>query len=223
MISFGNDWDVLLADEFAKDYYQKLRLFLAKEYAHKKVYPDMYQIFAALQLTSYADTKVVILGQDPYHGENQAHGLAFSVQPGTAVPPSLQNIYRELQTDLGCRIPNNGFLEYWARQGVLLLNTSLTVQANAPNSHRGKGWELFTDRIITLLNDKSTPVVFLLWGNNSKSKARLITNSHHLVLTAAHPSPLSVSGFFGCRHFSKTNAFLQKNGQSAIDWQIPDL
>lgn len=223
MLNLGNDWDELLTDEFNKEYYQKLRLFLAREYAHKKVYPGMYYIFTALKLTSCTGTKVVILGQDPYHGENQAHGLAFSVQPGTAVPPSLQNIYRELQTDLGCRIPNNGFLESWARQGVLLLNTSLSVEANAPNSHRGKGWELFTDRIITLLNDKTAPVVYLLWGNNSKNKAKLITNNRHLVLTAAHPSPLSAAGFFGCRHFSKANAFLQKNNQSAIDWQIPDL
>lgn len=224
MINFNNDWDQLLSNEFDKKYYQKLRDFLAKEYQSKTIYPNRYNIFEALKLTSYADTKVLILGQDPYHGENQAHGLAFSVQPGTAIPPSLLNIYKELKNDLGCVIPNNGNLEHWSKQGVLLLNTSLTVIKDSPNSHRGKGWEIFTDQIIKLLNEKDTPVVFILWGNNSKEKEKFITNKKHLILTSAHPSPLSASrGFFGCKHFSKTNKFLNENGISPIDWQIPNL
>jgi uracil-DNA glycosylase len=224
MISFNNDWDDLLKDEFQKEYYQQLRQFLIKEYRTKKIYPDKYKLFEALKLTSYADTKVVILGQDPYHGERQAHGLAFSVQEGIAIPPSLLNIYKELQNDLGCYIPNNGYLVSWAKQGVLLLNTSLTVIANAPNSHREKGWEVFTDRVIQLLNHKGAPLVFLLWGKNSKNKAKFITNRKHLVLTAPHPSPLSAhGGFFGCKHFSKANSFLSSSNQHEIDWQIPDL
>ena len=221
MIKFGNDWDELLKDEFKKEYYLKLREFLKKEYATKTIYPDKYKIFEALKLTPYKDVKVTILGQDPYHGVNQAHGLAFSVQKGVAMPPSLVNIFKELADDLNCYIPNHGNLESWAKQGVLLLNTSLTVIANLANSHRNKGWEIFTDRIIQLLNEKETPVVFLLWGNNAKSKAKYITNSRHLILTAAHPSPLSASmGFFGCKHFSKTNKFLKETGQTEIDWQI---
>jgi uracil-DNA glycosylase len=220
----GNDWDDLLKEEFQKDYYLKLRQFLKTEYRMKTIYPDMYRIFEALRLTSYQDTKVVILGQDPYHGPNQAHGLAFSVQEGVDIPPSLVNIYKELETDLECYIPNNGCLESWAKQGVLLLNTSLTVIAGQANSHRNAGWEEFTDQIIRLLNDKRTPVVFLLWGNNAKSKSAFITNKRHLVLTSVHPSPLSASrGFFGCRHFSSTNEFLKGTGQKPIDWQIPDI
>lgn len=224
MIKFGNEWDELLEEEFQKEYYQNLRQFLIKEYSSNLIYPDKYKIFEALKLTPYDKTKVVILGQDPYHGEKQAHGLAFSVQEEVTVPPSLVNIFKELQKDLGCFMPDNGCLNPWARQGVLMLNTSLTVAANAPNSHRNKGWELFTDRIIQLLNLKETPVVFMLWGSNSKAKTRLITNDIHLVLTAPHPSPLSASrGFFGCRHFSRANAFLKNSGQGEIDWQIPML
>jgi len=220
----GNDWDILLKDEFQKEYYQKLRQFLKNEYRTKIIYPDMYKIYEALRLTSYQDTKVVILGQDPYHGPNQAHGLAFSVQEGVDIPPSLMNIYKELQDDEGCYIPNNGCLVPWAKQGVLLLNTSLTVIAGQANSHRNIGWEALTDRIIQLLNEKETPVVFLLWGSHAKSKAVYITNKKHLILSTVHPSPLSASrGFFGCRHFSRTNEFLTKTGQKPINWQIPNI
>lgn len=223
MIRFENDWDALLKDEFEKEYYTRLRQFLGSEYRLKTIYPDKYKVFEALKLTSFRQTKVVILGQDPYHGINQAHGLAFSVQRGIVIPPSLLNIYRELKDDLGCSIPNHGCLVPWAEQGVLLLNTSLTVVANQANSHRGKGWENFTDRVIQLLNRKDTPVVFLLWGSNAKSKQTYITNPRHLVLTAVHPSPLSAHrGFFGCKHFSKANQFLEESGQQEINWQIPD-
>ena len=221
---FGNDWDNLLQEELKKDYYLQLREFLKSEYRTKIIYPDMYKIYEALRLTSYQDTKVVILGQDPYHGPGQAHGLAFSVQGGITVPPSLINIYKELESDLGCYIPNNGCLVPWAEQGVLLLNTSLTVIAGQANSHRNKGWEILTDRIIQLLNEKTTSTVFLLWGNNAKGKSVLITNRRHLVLTSVHPSPLSANrGFFGCRHFSRANDFLTGTGQQIIDWQIPDI
>ena len=224
MVSLGNDWDELLKDEFKKEYYLRLRQFLKYEYSTKTIYPNMYKIFEALKLTSYENTKVVILGQDPYHGPNQAHGLAFSVQKGIAIPPSLLNIYKEISSDIGCYIPNNGYLVPWAKQGVLLLNTSLTVVAGRANSHRNKGWEIFTDKVIQLLNEKSAPIVFLLWGSNAKSKAAFITNRNHLVLTSVHPSPLSAHrGFFGCRHFSRTNKFLKDTGQQPIDWQIPNI
>ncbi len=224
MVNLGNDWDELLKDEFKKDYYLQLREFLIKEYRTKTIYPDMYKIYEALKLTSYADTKVVILGQDPYHGENQAHGLAFSVQEGVQIPPSLVNIYKELATDLGCYIPNNGYLVPWAKQGVLLLNTSLTVVANSANSHRNKGWENLTDSIIQILNKKDAPVVYLLWGNNAKEKTKYLNNPKQLVLTSVHPSPLSANrGFFGCKHFSKANRFLLENGAREIDWQIPNI
>ncbi|NLB42194.1 MAG: uracil-DNA glycosylase [Clostridiales bacterium] len=221
---FGNDWDNLLQEEFKKDYYIQLREFLKTEYKTKIIYPDMYKIYEALKLTSYQDTKVLVLGQDPYHGTDQAHGLAFSVQEGIATPPSLLNIYKELESDLGCYIPNNGCLIPWANQGVLLLNTSLTVVAGQANSHRNKGWETLTDKIIQLLNEKPTSVVFLLWGNNAKNKIELITNTRHLVLTSVHPSPLSAhKGFFGCHHFSRANDFMIGSGQQVIDWQIPDI
>jgi len=224
MIKINNDWDELLRVEFQKEYYLKLREFLAEEYSTKIIYPDKFSIFEALKLTAYKDVKVAIIGQDPYHGENQAHGLAFSVQKGVGIPPSLLNIFKELANDLNCYIPNNGYLVPWAKQGALLLNTSLTVMANVANSHRNKGWEIFTDAIIQLLNKKDTPIVFLLWGNNAKDKVKYITNQKHLILTSVHPSPLSASrGFFGCKHFSKTNKFLKESGQSEIDWQIPNI
>lgn len=224
VVQLGNDWDGLLREEFQKEYYLRLRDFLKREYRTKTVYPDMYDIFEALKLTSYSDTKVVILGQDPYHGPGQAHGLAFSVKQGISIPPSLLNMYKELQSDLGCALPNNGHLVPWAQQGVLLLNTSLTVAAGAAGSHRGQGWENLTDRVVQLVNEKQEAVVYLLWGANARTKAALVTNSKHLVLTAPHPSPLSASrGFFGCRHFSKANAFLETHGRSPIDWQIPDV
>ncbi len=217
----GNDWDDVLGDEFDKEYYQQLRRFLDAEYKSKTIYPLPQFIYTALKLTPYKDTKVVILGQDPYHEPNQAHGLAFSVNKGVMVPPSLQNIYKELHDDLGCSIPNHGFLISWAKQGVLLLNTVLTVQAHRANSHRGQGWEELTDTIIRKINAKDEPVVFILWGSNARSKKAFITNKKHLILESVHPSPLSAyNGFFGSRPFSKTNNFLIANGEDPIDWQI---
>lgn len=221
MVEFHNEWDTLLADEFQKEYYLQLRRFLKAEYATQTVYPDMYHIFNALQSTSYRDVKAVILGQDPYHGPSQAHGLCFSVQKGVIPPPSLQNIFKEQQSDLGLPIPSHGDLTAWTKQGVLLLNTVLTVRQGLPNSHRGKGWEQFTDRVIELLNARETPMVFLLWGANAGAKASLITNPAHLILKTVHPSPLSAHrGWFGCKHFSRANAFLQSVGQTPIDWRI---
>jgi uracil-DNA glycosylase len=223
VVQLGNDWDELLREEFQKDYYLKIRQVLKTEYRSRTIYPDMYDIFNALRYTSYADAKVVILGQDPYHGPGQAHGLAFSVKKGIATPPSLVNIFREIQDDLGIEPPAHGCLESWARQGVLLLNTALTVRAGQANSHRDIGWITFTDHIIELLNKREKPLVFLLWGGNAKAKRSLITNPSHLVLTAAHPSPLSAyHGFFGCRHFSQANEFLRSHGLEEIDWKIPD-
>ena len=219
-----NDWQDLLEEEFQKEYYQNLRKFLISEYNNKIIYPHMNNIFNALKLTPYKDVKVVILGQDPYHGPNQAHGLAFSVNKGVKVPPSLINIYKELNEDLGCFIPNNGFLEDWAKQGVLLLNTVLTVRAHEANSHRNMGWEQFTDKIISLLNDKNDPIVFILWGNPSIGKRKLITNKKHLIITSPHPSPLSAfRGFFGSKPFSKTNDFLKSVNKSPINWQINNI
>lgn len=220
----NNDWKNLLEDEFGKEYYLSLRNFLVTEYKTKTIYPDKYDIFNALHFTSYKDVKVVILGQDPYHGPGQAHGLSFSVNPGVRIPPSLLNIYKELNSDLGCFIPNNGYLKKWADQGVLLLNTSLTVRAGEANSHKNKGWEVFTDKIISLVNEKEDPVVFLLWGNNAIKKKNLITNKKHLILTSVHPSPLSASrGFFGSKPFSKINEFLISINKAAIDWQIDNI
>lgn len=222
MVQLNNDWDEILKDEFQKEYYQKLRQFLAHEYRTRVVYPDMYDIFNALRYTSFSDTKVVILGQDPYHGPNQAHGLCFSVKRGIEPPPSLKNIYKELSDDVGFIPPNHGELTEWAKRGVLLLNTVLTVREHEPNSHRGIGWENFTTRVISELNNKNTPVVFLLWGANARSKAKLITNPIHVKLETVHPSPLSAyNGFFGCRHFSKANRILSESGQAVIDWQLP--
>lgn len=224
MVNIGNDWDVILADEFRKEYYLKLRAFLKAEYSAHKIHPDMNDIFNALKWTSYADTKVVILGQDPYHEEGQAHGLAFSVQKGVKIPPSLLNMYKELQNELGLYIPNNGCLEKWAHQGVMLLNSSLTVRDGLANSHRNKGWEIFTDKIIECLNNREDPVIFMLWGNNAKEKIRVITNPYHKILTAAHPSPLSASrGFFGCGHFKTANRMLSEMGKQEIDWQIENI
>ena len=224
MVNLGNDWDDLLKEEFEKDYYRKLREFLIEEYKSKTIYPNMYNIFEALKHTSYKDTKVLILGQDPYHGENQAHGLAFSVQPGVKTPPSLLNMYKELKDDLGCFIPNNGYLIPWADQGVLLLNTSLTVRAGQANSHQNKGWEIFTDEIIKKLNERKDPVIFVLWGGNAKKKKAFIDSSRHYILEAPHPSPLSAHrGFFGCKHFSKINDILIKLGKEPINWQIPNI
>ena len=224
MVKLDNSWDELLKDEFNKEYYLRLREFLKIEYSTKTIYPHMNDIFNALKLTSYENVKVVILGQDPYHGEGEAHGLAFSVKKGIAIPPSLRNIYKELSTSLGCYIPNNGYLEKWAKQGVLLLNTALTVQADNANSHSGKGWEILTDAIIKKINSKNEPVVFMLWGNNAKSKAWFIDGKKHLVLTSVHPSPLSASrGFFGCNHFKLANEFLAKNNLQPIDWQIENI
>lgn len=222
MVQLNNDWDEILKDEFQKEYYQKLRQFLAHEYRTRVVYPDMFDIFNALRYTSFADTRVVILGQDPYHGPNQAHGLCFSVKRGIEPPPSLKNIYKELSDDVGFIPPNHGELTEWAKRGVLLLNTVLTVREHEPNSHRGIGWENFTTRVISELNNKNTPVVFLLWGANARSKAKLITNPIHVKLETVHPSPLSAyNGFFGCRHFSKANRILSESGQAVIDWQLP--
>lgn len=224
MVNIGNDWDEILDGEFKKEYYIKLREFLKSEYKSHRIYPDMYDIFNALKWTSYADTKVVILGQDPYHEEGQAHGLAFSVKKGVKIPPSLMNMYKELHDELGCYIPNNGYLEKWARQGVMLLNSALTVRSGAANSHRNKGWEIFTDRVVECLNEREDPVIFLLWGNNAKEKMKIITNPNHKILTTVHPSPLSASrGFFGCGHFKKANQLLEAMGKTPIDWQIENI
>lgn len=220
MIKLGNSWDDALADEFKKEYYIKIRQFLKEEYATNTIYPDMYDIFNALKLTPMEKVNAVILGQDPYHGPNQAHGLAFSVKKGVAIPPSLVNIYKELSDDIGCTIPNHGCLEKWAEQGVLLLNTSLTVRKGCANSHKDIGWSILTDAIISILNKSDRPVVFILWGGNARRKKALITNPIHLMLECAHPSPLSAyNGFFGCKHFSKTNDFLSKYDRH-IDWKI---
>lgn len=221
MVNIGNEWDELLADEFKKDYYLQLRQFLISEYNSRTIYPPMNDIFNALKATSYSDVKAVILGQDPYHGAGQAHGMCFSVKKGTPPPPSLQNIFKEIQSELGLPIPPHGELTAWAKSGVLLLNTVLTVREGLANSHRGHGWEILTDRIIELLNERDTPIVFLLWGGNARAKAKLIDNPKHLVLQCAHPSPLSAhNGFFGCGHFIKANEFLKSNGMEPIDWRI---
>ena len=221
MVNIGNKWDDILKDEFEKDYYKKIREFLKYEYSHYTVYPKMENIFSALKLCDYDDIKVVIIGQDPYHEEGQAHGLSFSVQKGIQIPPSLMNIYKELNTDLGCYIPNNGYLEKWARQGVLLLNNVLTVRKGQANSHKECGWETFTDRVIIELNKREKPIVFMFWGACASKKEALVTNKNHYILKAAHPSPLSAyNGFFGCKHFSKANDFL---GKDAIDWQIENI
>lgn len=219
MVKLGNDWDGVIGAEFEKEYYLDLREFLKCEYSSQTVYPDMYDIFNALKLTSYSSVKAVILGQDPYHEPGQAHGLAFSVTEGTPLPPSLRNIYKELETDVGAKPTTCGELSGWAKQGVLLLNTVLTVRQGNANSHKGKGWEIFTDEIIKKLNEKTEPVAFILWGANARSKKALITNPIHGIFESPHPSPLSAHyGFFGSRPFSRVNAFLMQNGVPPINW-----
>ena len=221
---FLNDWAEFLNPELKKPYYLELRKFLVDEYKTRQIFPDMYDIFNALHYTSYHDTKVVILGQDPYHGDGQAQGLRFSVKPGVKAPPSLVNIFKELKEDLGCEIPNNGCLKPWTQQGVLLLNTVLTVRAHQANSHRNMGWEKFTDRIIEILNEREKPIAFVLWGAPARKKKKMITNPKHFIVESAHPSPLSAfNGFFGSRPFSKVNAFLEAVGEKPINWQIPNL
>lgn len=223
MVNIGNDWDDVLAGEFDKEYYRKLRSFLIGEYRNHTVYPDMNDIFNALKYTPYSKVKAVILGQDPYHEPGQAHGMAFSVRDGTEQPPSLVNIFKELQEDTGIArpAPDHGCLIPWAEEGVLLLNTVLTVREHEANSHKGKGWEQFTDRIIEFLNERPEPVVFILWGRNARDKKALITESRHLILEGAHPSPLSAyNGFFGGRYFSRTNEFLAEQGTGKINWEI---
>lgn len=224
MAAIENDWLVPLSEEFKKPYYRELYTKIKKEYETHTVYPPTEDLFSAYVATPLSKVKVVIIGQDPYHEPGQAHGMCFSVKPGVDTPPSLVNIYKELHDDLGLYIPNNGYLEKWAKQGVLLLNTVLTVRAHAANSHKGLGWEQFTDATIKAVNEIETPVVFLLWGSNARAKKVLLNNPKHLVLEAPHPSPLSVyRGFYGCKHFSKCNEFLEKNGQSPIDWQIENI
>lgn len=224
MSQITNDWLTPLNREFAKPYYKKLYDFVREEYATQIVFPPAEDIFNAFHLTPLSRVKVVIIGQDPYHNYGQAHGLCFSVRPDVEIPPSLVNIYKELQEDLGCNIPNNGYLEKWAKQGVLLLNTVLTVRAHQANSHQHRGWENFTDAVIQIVDKQSEPVVFMLWGKPAQAKKQLLNNPNHLILEAPHPSPLSAyRGFFGCKHFSKANRFLQEHGREPIDWQIEDV
>ena len=219
-----NDWQQPLEVEFKKPYYKDLYKKVLEEYRSRQIFPNPDDIFNAFHLTPLKDVKVVILGLDPYHNDGQAHGLCFSVKPDVEVPPSLVNIYKELQDDLGCRIPNNGYLVKWAKQGVLMLNTVLTVRAHQANSHRGIGWEQFTDAVIRAVDAQDRPIVFLLWGRPAQMKKSMLHNPKHLILEAPHPSPLSAyRGFFGCKHFSQTNAFLEKNGLAPIDWQIEDV
>ena len=221
---FKNDWEALLEPEMQKPYYRELRQFLIGEYRTHRIYPDMYAIFNALHYTAYADVKVVILGQDPYHGPGQAHGLSFSVLPGVPAPPSLLNIFKELQDDLGCTMPNNGCLKPWAEQGVLLLNAVLTVREHQAASHQGHGWEKFTDHIIELLNQREKPLAFILWGSPARRKKAMITNPRHFIVESPHPSPLSAfRGFFGSKPFSRVNEFLKSTGQEPIDWQLPSI
>ena len=219
-----NNWKDSLINEYNSGYYKELTAFLKNEYSSKVIYPPATEIFNALKYTPLSRVKAVILGQDPYHEPNQAHGLCFSVLPGNPAPPSLENIYKELKDDCGCYIPNNGYLKKWADQGVLLLNTVLTVRAHAANSHAGHGWERFTDAVIKAVNEENRPIVFLLWGSPAQKKAAFLNNPNHLILKAPHPSPLSAyRGFFGCKHFSKANEFLTSNGCTPIDWQIENI
>lgn len=219
-----NDWAGAMAEEFKKPYYASLYKFVREEYNTRVIYPPADDIFNAMHLTPLSQVKVLILGQDPYHNEGQAHGLCFSVKPEVEIPPSLENIYKELHDDLGCEIPNNGYLVKWAGQGVLMLNTVLTVRAHQANSHQGKGWEQFTDAIIHAVNEQDRPIVYMLWGKPAQSKIPMLTNPKHLILKAPHPSPLSAyRGFFGCKHFSQANEFLKSNGIEPIDWQIENV
>lgn len=221
MVNLGNSWDDILKEEFQSQNYRDIREFLKKEYFSQTIYPPMEDIFNCFRLTPYENVKAVILGQDPYHGEGQAHGLCFSVKQGTDAPPSLVNIFKELKSDLGIEIPSSGDLTAWAKHGVLLLNTVLTVREHQPNSHKGKGWEQFTDAVIKKLSDREKPMVFILWGANARTKKALIDTNKHLVLESAHPSPLSCyNGFFGCKHFSKANAFLSSHAIEPIDWRL---
>ncbi len=224
MPPISNDWAKALSPEYKKDYYKKLFDFVGQEYATRKIFPPGDDIFNAFHLTPLSEVKCVIIGQDPYHDDGQAHGLCFSVKPDVAIPPSLVNIYKELHEDLGCYIPNNGYLVKWAKQGVLLLNAVLTVRAHQAASHQGKGWEEFTDAAIRAVNEQDRPIVFLLWGGFAQKKAAMLNNPKHLILKAPHPSPLSVyRGFFGCKHFSQANEFLVANGLEPIDWQIENI
>nr|MBQ8252880.1 uracil-DNA glycosylase [Lachnospiraceae bacterium] len=224
MAAISNDWLEPLKPEFSKPYYKALYAKVKEEYSNSLVFPPSDEIFSAFELTPLADVKVVIIGQDPYHNVGQAHGLCFSVKPEVAIPPSLVNIYKELESDLGCYVPNNGYLVKWAKQGVLLLNTVLTVKAHQANSHRGIGWEEFTNAAISVLNEQDRPIVFILWGAPAQTKKKMLNNPKHLILEAPHPSPLSAyRGFFGSKPFSKTNEFLEKHGLSTIDWQIENI
>ena len=221
MVLFNNDWDQILKEEFTKTYYIKLEEFLEEERKNYIILPPKENIFTAFKTTPFSKTKVVILGQDPYHGENQSHGLAFSVMPGVRIPPSLRNMFKEIEQSLGYEMPDSGYLLNWAKQGVLLLNTVLTVRKEEANSHRKKGWEQFTDKVIEVLNEREDPVIFVLWGNNAKEKVKMITSPRHHILTAVHPSPLSASrGFFGCNHFVRVNEILLSEGKEPINWQI---
>lgn len=224
MSAISDDWYEILKDEFKNPCYITLHNKLIEESHNNVIFPNPKEIFTAFNATPFNKVKVVILGQDPYHGKGQAHGLSFSVKPNVKIPPSLSNIYKELHNDLGCYIPNNGYLMKWANQGVLLMNTVLTVRANQPNSHKGIGWEYLTDAVIKLLNERNTPTVFILWGKFAQDKEKMLTNKVHLILKAPHPSPYSANtGFFGCKHFSKTNKFLEENNLEEIDWQIENI
>lgn len=223
MVHIGNDWDLILKDLFKSELYRNIREFLKQEYSHYVIYPEMNDIFNAFKYTPYSNVKAVILGQDPYHGAGQAHGLCFSVKEGVALPPSLINIYKELYSDLNIAPAKSGCLTKWAKQGVMLLNTTLTVRDGAANSHAACGWQTFTDEVIKILSNRKEPMAFLLWGANARAKKTLIDANKHLILECAHPSPLSAfNGFFGCKHFSKTNEFLIKNGVSPVDWNLND-
>lgn len=224
MGSIENDWLEVIGDEFKKNYYRELYKFVKSEYSNYIIYPNADDIFNAFHFTPLSKVKVVILGQDPYHNVGQAHGLCFSVKPDVSIPPSLENIYQELHDDIGCKIPNNGYLEKWAKQGILMLNTVLTVRAHQAGSHQGKGWETFTDAVIEAVNAQDRPIVFILWGKPAQMKKKMLTNPKHMILEAPHPSPLSAfRGFFGSRPFSQTNAFLEQNGLKPIDWQIENV
>lgn len=221
LIRVNNDWDIVLKEVFESVKYRNLMQFLDQEYSEKVIYPTKENIYTALKLTSYKDVKVVIIGQDPYHEPNQAHGLAFSVLEGIKLPPSLKNIYKEIESDFSCKMSGTGNLESWAKQGVLLLNNVLTVRKGEANSHKKKGWEYVTDKIVEKLNEREEPVIFVFWGNNAKDKQKLITNPNHFILTAPHPSPLSAyHGFFGCRHFSKINEILKECNKEEIEWKL---